>query len=147
MRKDVQGYSTVAGLPNAGASAPGAPSASLAGIIARGLELVDTHAHTNFDAFDGDRAEMYARARAAGVAAIVEVGVGLERRDQLPVLLRGLTGDTDDDGALVRKLRQACSEGVEPRVLEAVAVDQPRPRGRDQADFHSLDCGRCSLRR
>lgn len=44
---------------------------------APGLELIDTHAHTNFDAFDGDRAETYARARAAGVVSIVEVGVGL----------------------------------------------------------------------
>jgi TatD DNase family protein len=42
------------------------------------LELIDTHAHTDFDAFDADRGEAYARARAAGVAAIVEVGVGLE---------------------------------------------------------------------
>jgi len=42
------------------------------------LELIDTHAHTNFDAYDADRAEMYARAKAAGVAAIVEIGVGLE---------------------------------------------------------------------
>ncbi|HEX5137958.1 MAG TPA: TatD family hydrolase [Planctomycetota bacterium] len=42
------------------------------------MELVDTHAHTNFDAFDGDREEMYDRARAAGIVAIVEVGVGLE---------------------------------------------------------------------
>jgi TatD DNase family protein len=42
------------------------------------LELIDTHAHTNFDAFDGDRAETYARARANGIVAIVEVGVGLE---------------------------------------------------------------------
>lgn len=41
-------------------------------------ELIDTHAHTNFDAFDADRAEVYARAKAAGVVAIVEVGVGLE---------------------------------------------------------------------
>jgi len=42
------------------------------------MELVDTHAHTSFDAFDDDRAAMYARARDAGVVAIVEVGVGLE---------------------------------------------------------------------
>ncbi len=40
--------------------------------------LIDSHAHTNFDRFDTDRDEMYARARAAGVQAIVEVGVGLE---------------------------------------------------------------------
>jgi len=42
------------------------------------LELIDTHAHTNFDAFDGDRAEVYARAREAGVVTLIEVGVGLE---------------------------------------------------------------------
>ena len=42
------------------------------------MELIDTHAHTNFDAFDEDRAEVYARARAGGIAAIIEVGVGLE---------------------------------------------------------------------
>jgi TatD DNase family protein len=42
------------------------------------LELIDTHAHVNFDAFDEDRAEVYARARAMGIAAIIEVGVGLE---------------------------------------------------------------------
>jgi TatD DNase family protein len=42
------------------------------------LDLIDTHAHTNFDGFDLDRAEMYDRARATGIVAIVEVGVGLE---------------------------------------------------------------------
>jgi len=41
-------------------------------------ELIDTHAHTNFEAFDDDRGEVYARAREAGIVAIVEVGVGLE---------------------------------------------------------------------
>jgi TatD DNase family protein len=42
------------------------------------MELIDTHAHTNFDAFDGDRDDVYARARSNGIVAIVEVGVGLE---------------------------------------------------------------------
>jgi TatD DNase family protein len=41
-------------------------------------ELIDTHAHTNFDAFDEDRSAVYARAQKAGVRAIVEVGVGLD---------------------------------------------------------------------
>ena len=41
-------------------------------------EYIDTHAHTNFDAFDDDRDEVYARAREAGLQAIVEVGVGLD---------------------------------------------------------------------
>ncbi|MDH3592848.1 MAG: TatD family hydrolase [Planctomycetota bacterium] len=42
------------------------------------MPLIDSHAHVNFDAFDDDRDDVYARARAAGVEAIVEVGVGLE---------------------------------------------------------------------
>ncbi|MFI5403736.1 MAG: TatD family hydrolase [Planctomycetota bacterium] len=42
------------------------------------MELIDTHAHTNFDAFDGDRDDVYARARSNGIVAILEVGVGLE---------------------------------------------------------------------
>jgi len=42
------------------------------------MEYIDSHAHTNFDAFDDDRAEVYERARAAGLTAIIEVGVGLE---------------------------------------------------------------------
>jgi len=41
-------------------------------------EYIDSHAHTNFDAFDEDRDEMFARARDAGVSTIIEVGVGLE---------------------------------------------------------------------
>jgi len=40
-------------------------------------ELIDSHAHTNFEVFDEDRSEVYERARAAGIGAIVEVGVGL----------------------------------------------------------------------
>jgi len=42
------------------------------------VEYIDSHAHTNFDVFDEDRSEVYARARQAGLSAIIEVGVGLE---------------------------------------------------------------------
>jgi len=42
------------------------------------LEFIDTHAHTAFEAFDEDRAQVYQRARDAGITTIVEVGVGLE---------------------------------------------------------------------
>jgi len=41
-------------------------------------ELIDSHAHTAFPAYDEDREAMYERARREGVSAIVEVGVGLE---------------------------------------------------------------------
>ncbi len=40
--------------------------------------LVDTHAHVDFDRFDGDREEVFARARGAGLVALVNVGVGAE---------------------------------------------------------------------
>lgn len=61
-------------------------------------EYIDSHAHTNFDAFDADRGEVYARARAAGVSAIIEVGVGLEgsraalRRAQVEPMVRASAG-------------------------------------------------------
>jgi TatD DNase family protein len=38
------------------------------------MQIVDSHAHVHFDAFDPDRAEMMARAREAGVVAMVDVG-------------------------------------------------------------------------
>ncbi len=41
-------------------------------------ELIDTHAQTRFDRVDDDRADVYRRAREAGVQTIIEVGVGLE---------------------------------------------------------------------
>ena len=37
--------------------------------------LVDTHAHLDQEEFDADRAELFARARAAGIETIVGVGV------------------------------------------------------------------------
>ena len=40
--------------------------------------MIDTHAHVHDRAFDDDRAEMLARARAAGVDAIVTIGCDVE---------------------------------------------------------------------
>jgi TatD DNase family protein len=38
------------------------------------MQIVDSHAHLHFDAFDADRAAMLSRAREAGVMAFVNVG-------------------------------------------------------------------------
>jgi TatD DNase family protein len=40
--------------------------------------LLDTHAHVDFDRFDGDREQVFERARAAGLVSLVNVGVGPE---------------------------------------------------------------------
>jgi TatD DNase family protein len=45
--------------------------------LAAPARLVDTHAHLDFSKFDADRPKVIERARAAGVAAIVNVGTDL----------------------------------------------------------------------
>ncbi|RME31120.1 MAG: hydrolase TatD, partial [Thermoflexia bacterium] len=42
------------------------------------MYLVDTHAHLDFPPYREDREEVIARARAAGVARILNVGADLE---------------------------------------------------------------------
>jgi TatD DNase family protein len=46
------------------------------------LELIDSHAHLDASEYDGDRAAMLDRARAAGVSTILTVGIG-ETLDQI----------------------------------------------------------------
>src|SRR2546428_1484186 len=40
------------------------------------MDLIDSHAHIDFPQFDGDRAEMLERARAAGVTTLLAIGTG-----------------------------------------------------------------------
>ena len=42
------------------------------------MSLIDTHVHLNFDAYDPDRAEIVARAQAAGVTRFINPGVDIE---------------------------------------------------------------------
>lgn len=45
--------------------------------------LIDSHCHLNFNAFDEDRAEVLARARAAGVVALINPGTDLDDSRQI----------------------------------------------------------------
>lgn len=51
------------------------------------MNLVETHAHLDFDAFDGDRADVLDRARAAGVSAFVNVAIDLEQAAEATLAL------------------------------------------------------------
>lgn len=45
--------------------------------------LIDSHCHLNFNAFDDDRAEVLARARAAGIAAFINPSTDLDDSQQV----------------------------------------------------------------
>ncbi len=59
---------------------------------ATGWTLADTHAHLDDEAFAGDRAEVVARAAAAGVALVVTVGTDLASSRQAVELAERYTG-------------------------------------------------------
>ena len=48
--------------------------------------LIDSHCHLNFNAFDEDRAEVLARARTAGVVALINPGTDLDDSRQIIAL-------------------------------------------------------------
>jgi TatD DNase family protein len=50
------------------------------------MMLIDSHCHFNFNAFDEDRAEVLARARAAGVVALINPGTDLDDSRQIVAL-------------------------------------------------------------
>lgn len=54
--------------------------------------LVDTHAHLDFSKFDGDRPAVLARAWAAGVVAIVTIGVDLPSSERAVALAQAHDG-------------------------------------------------------
>jgi hypothetical protein len=63
-----------------------------------------------------------------------EVCVGLEGLHQPPVLLGGLSGDAEDERAVVTQPEIIPAEGLKPGVLEPVAVHEPWPRRRRHAN-------------
>ncbi len=86
-----------------------------------GVPLVDAHAHLADPSFDGDRPEVLARARAAGVARIVTVG-------ETP-------GDARRILALAREHREiAPAIGLYPTVLDRGALAEIAALARDHRD-------------
>ena len=76
--------------------------------------LVDSHCHLDFDAYDPDRAETIARARAAGVSAMVTICTQLSKFDRV----RGIAESDPDIW---------CSVGVHPHEADGEGVDAPDP--------------------
>ncbi|MCD6520979.1 MAG: TatD family hydrolase [Anaerolineae bacterium] len=56
------------------------------------MELFDSHVHLESSRFDSDRLEVIARARSAGVTAMITCGTDLETSAQEIVLARGFSG-------------------------------------------------------
>ncbi len=54
--------------------------------------MIDSHAHLYFDKFDPDRDEVIARARDAGVSAILNIGIDVASSEQSIVLSRSHAG-------------------------------------------------------
>jgi len=54
--------------------------------------MIDSHAHLYFDRFDEDRAEVIARARAAGIGAIINIGIDLATSQQAVALAAANAG-------------------------------------------------------
>lgn len=86
-------------------------------------QFFDTHAHLDQAEFDGDRAEMLARARGAGVTAIVAVGTTADSSQVCAELAVAEEGVFAAVGIQPNYCAQA-AEGDWPRVLDLVG----RPR-------------------
>lgn len=50
------------------------------------MMLIDSHCHLNFNTFEADRAEVLARAEAAGITAIINPGINLENSREVVAL-------------------------------------------------------------
>jgi TatD DNase family protein len=76
--------------------------------------LVDSHCHLDFPDFAPDRAEVLARARNAGVGAMVTIGTKLSRFEEVRAI-------AESDPAIW------CSVGVHPHEAEREGVGDPAP--------------------
>lgn len=79
--------------------------------------IFDTHAHLCDPAFDADRAEVLARARAAGVAAVVCVGESLEDARKNLALAAG-PGAAESEGRAGGEVRLLPAAGLYPSRLD-----------------------------
>lgn len=115
--------------------------------------LVDTHAHLGDPAFDADRDEVYARARAAGVERVVEIADSPDEWDRAVALARARPGevrctlglhpyyaDRYDAGFLAR-LKAALDAAPEAVGVGEIGLDYAKaqvPRETQRAAFSAI---------
>lgn len=86
--------------------------------------MIDSHAHLDFDAFDPDRAEVLARAREAGVEAIVDVGIDVASSRAAADLARSHPGLFASAG--IHPTSKVAHEEAALAGIEALAREHPR---------------------
>lgn len=96
------------------------------------MQIVDSHAHLHFDAFDADRALVLSRAREAGVVAFVNVGTDAATSQRSFELAFGEAGVFP-------------TAGIHPNDSGAATEDDWRAIERLIADPHCVAVGECGL--
>ncbi len=95
--------------------------------------FVDSHAHLADEAFDGDRDEVIARARAAGALAVVAIG------ESIPNAERARAIATANPGFVW------FTAGVHPHDAAGFIADRDVPRLRELLDTGAVAVGECGL--
>jgi TatD DNase family protein len=94
--------------------------------------LVDSHCHLDFDAFDADRTEVLARARAAGVGTMLTICTHLSKFEQVRAV-------AESDPEIW------CSVGVHPHEAAGEGVDGPAALVQRAAHPKVVGIGECGL--
>lgn len=103
--------------------------------VARRAPFVDTHAHLDDEAFDGDREDVLARAREAGVVTIVNIGYAESRWPSTLALAREQRDVYAVLGVHPHEAG-AWSAGVESRLQAALDNERVVGVGEIGLDFH-----------
>jgi TatD DNase family protein len=99
------------------------------------MELIDTHAHLQADAFDGDRAETLERARQAGVTRVVAIGADLASSKAALALADGNPSIIATVGVHPHDARNFTQDQWD-ELVEMVGDDRARAIGEIGLDYH-----------